>query len=269
MRYLSIGHICEDVTPAGKVLGGSAAYCALTARALGWDGTIVTRAKPTLDLSTLSGIDICHLPDEHTTTFENRYTPEGRTQILHAAAGTMRADDIPDAWRNADVVHLAPIAREIDPGIIHGLARTFVGITPQGWMRQWDSRGHISKGPWEGAEDVLRKADAAVMSIEDVQGNWDIIKRWSEIVPVLAVTQGPRGATVFANGRSEQVPAEQVTEVDPTGAGDVFAAAFFINLQRTGDPLYSAALANRLAAVSVTRVGILGVPTADEVRETI
>lgn len=269
MRYLAIGHICEDVTPAGKVLGGSAAFSALTARALGWDSAVITRAKAELDLTILANVDVCRLHDKRTTTFENRYTPEGRTQIIHEVAGALNATDIPKELLNADIVHLAPIAREIDPGILSAFKRTFIGITPQGWMREWDSRGQVSRCPLGGAEETLRLANAAVLSIEDVNGDWNIIERWSKIVPVLAVTQGAEGATIFAGGKPTRVVAEPAAETDPTGAGDIFATAFFINLQRTGDPLYAAGVANRIAAFSVTRPGILGIPRDEEVRRAM
>jgi sugar/nucleoside kinase (ribokinase family) len=53
--------------------------------------------------------------------------------------------------------------------------------------------------------------------------------------------------------------------VDPTGAGDVFAAAFFINLFETNDAWASARFANQVAALSITRIGLAGIPTAEEV----
>jgi sugar/nucleoside kinase (ribokinase family) len=53
-----------------------------------------------------------------------------------------------------------------------------------------------------------------------------------------------------------------VQEVDPTGAGDIFATVLFIALRR-GDALPAAcALANCIAAQSVTRPRLSGVPTA-------
>jgi sugar/nucleoside kinase (ribokinase family) len=83
---------------------------------------------------------------------------------------------------------------------------------------------------------------------------------------VLVVTQGARGCTVFVNGKHAQhFPALPRTQVDPTGAGDVFAAAFFIHLYETQDPWTSARFANQVAAISVTRPGLDGVPTPDEV----
>jgi sugar/nucleoside kinase (ribokinase family) len=46
--------------------------------------------------------------------------------------------------------------------------------------------------------------------------------------------------------------------VDPTGAGDVFAAAFFVRLTQTGDPWKAARFANRLATASITLEGVGG-----------
>jgi sugar/nucleoside kinase (ribokinase family) len=64
---------------------------------------------------------------------------------------------------------------------------------------------------------------------------------------------------------ARQFPAPPQPEVDPTGAGDVFAAAFFINLYETNDPWASARFANQVAALSITRAGLAGVPTPDEI----
>ena len=84
---------------------------------------------------------------------------------------------------------------------------------------------------------------------------------------VLVITEGARGCTVFVRGqRARYVPAPLVTEVDPTGAGDVFAAAFFIRLRETQSPYRAAQFANGIAANSVTRAGLAGVPSQAEAR---
>ena len=56
---------------------------------------------------------------------------------------------------------------------------------------------------------------------------------------------------------------------DATGAGDVFAAAFFVRLLETRDPWEAARFANRVAAVSVTRPGLQGIPTPTEVQQCL
>ena len=49
-------------------------------------------------------------------------------------------------------------------------------------------------------------------------------------------------------------------EVDSTGAGDVFAAAFFVRLDETGDPRASAGFASCAAGVSIEGVGVARIP---------
>jgi sugar/nucleoside kinase (ribokinase family) len=57
-----------------------------------------------------------------------------------------------------------------------------------------------------------------------------------------------------------------MTEVDATGAGDIFAAAFFTRLYLTRDPWEAARFATQLAAYSVMRVGLEGIPTPEEIQ---
>ena len=60
--------------------------------------------------------------------------------------------------------------------------------------------------------------------------------------------------------------APQVREVDPTGAGDIFAACFFYRLLETRDPWEAARFANQLAAISITRQGLDSAPTVEEIK---
>ncbi|MBI2468198.1 MAG: hypothetical protein HYV62_10340, partial [Candidatus Rokubacteria bacterium] len=56
-------------------------------------------------------------------------------------------------------------------------------------------------------------------------------------------------------------------EVEPTGAGDVFAAAFLIRYNATGDPWDAAAFAAVAGALTVEGEGIAGVPTRERLLE--
>jgi sugar/nucleoside kinase (ribokinase family) len=69
------------------------------------------------------------------------------------------------------------------------------------------------------------------------------------------------GATVFWCGRRKQFPAPPVNEVDPTGAGDIFAAAFFSHMAGGSTAWEAAEYANQLAADSVTHRGLEGIPS--------
>lgn len=265
MHYLVIGHICQDITPKGRVLGGTATYAALTAYALGWTTTVVTRAADDLDLSQLRGIACARLPSDRTTTFENIYTPSGRVQILHAAAGPIRSADLPAQSLTADVVHLGPIVDEVDPELAGSFPHALVGVTPQGWLRQWGASGRVTPRAWVDAEIILSRAGAVVTSLDDVGGDWSVVREWTSYAQVVVATQGRDGCTVYVRGVPTHVSAPSVSEVDATGAGDIFAATFFIRLQQTGDPIASARFANCIAAGSVRRRGLDGAPAPADV----
>ncbi|MGZ9224566.1 MAG: ribokinase, partial [Anaerolineales bacterium] len=54
-----------------------------------------------------------------------------------------------------------------------------------------------------------------------------------------------------------------------TGAGDIFATAFFVRLFTTHDPWEAARFATLLASHTVRRVGLDGIPTAAEIQEAM
>ncbi len=268
VHYLAIGHVAKDLTPAGPQLGGTVSFAALTARALEYSPGVVTACGADLDLSPLAGIPLACTPSIDSTTYENIYGPEGRQQFIRGQAAPLTAAAIPPAWRAAPVVHLAPLAHEIVPALLASLGGSFVGVTPQGWLRQWDEAGRVRAAvdEWSGAAEVLGRANAVVLSLDDIGRDWAVAERWARLAPVLVVTQGAEGCTVFARGHgARQFPAPRQEEVDPTGAGDVFAAAFFVNYYETEDAWASARFANQVAALSVTRVGLASVPSVEEV----
>jgi sugar/nucleoside kinase (ribokinase family) len=263
--YLAIGHLAKDLIPGGARLGGTVAYASLTAHALGYAPGLVTAYGEDLDLGPLTGFARVRGASAASTTFENLYGPHGRTQFIRAQAAPLTPDLIPVAWRRAAIVHLAPLAQEIDPAMAGGFTDAYLGLTPQGWLRAWDAEGRVRRTDWPQAPQTLTHAHAVVLSLEDVRGDWAVLERWAQAARVLIVTEGPRGCTVLVQGQERRrVPVEPRTEVDPTGAGDVFAAAFFIHYYETRDPWASARFANEVAAVSVTRAGLEGVPTPDE-----
>jgi sugar/nucleoside kinase (ribokinase family) len=179
----------------------------------------------------------------------------------------LAAGDIPIEWLRSPIVHLAPMAQEVDPTLASDFGGAFVGVTPQGWLREWDEQGRVRNDPavWTSAEQVLGQANAVVTSLEDLQGDWAVAERWARWGRTLVVTRGAEGCTVFVKGEgARDFLAPRVEQVDPTGAGDIFAAAFFVNYYETGDPWASARFANQVGALSVTRVGLEGVPTREE-----
>ncbi len=266
IEYLLIGHVAMDITPEGLVLGGTAAYSGLTAAALGCDVYVVTSCSEDVNLDPLLDTHLLCIPSDHTTTFENINTAYGRVQQLHSKAEDIRAGAVPTEWSSPDISHLAPICQEVDPKLVHTFTGTFIGITPQGWLRKWDSTGKITHSDIDVLLDVIPHASAVVLSIEDLGHDEEKVKLVASQCPVLVITRSDQGASIFWNGKRLDIQASNVDYVDDTGAGDIFATAFFVYFQHTKNPWEAGRFASFVAATSVTRKGISGTPSSEEIQ---
>ena len=267
--YLVIGHVAHDLTPNGWRLGGTVAYSALTAHALGLRVGVVTAAGRETALAALNDIPVIFIESPQSTTFENIYTEQGRVQYLRSQATRLDFSYVPEIWRRASIVHVGPIANEVDVVLPVDFSPTLFGVTPQGWMRQRAEDGRVSRVAWDHAEPVLQKAGAVVMSREDVNGDDELIEQMAHQTRILVVTESSAGCVLYWNGDRRRFRAPAVHEVDATGAGDVFAAAFFIRLLKTRDPWEAARFATLIASHSVTRVGLNGIPTSQEIEASL
>lgn len=270
-EYVVIGHITKDLTPEGYTIGGTATYAALTARNLGLSVGVVTSFDPGFDPnSVLADISITRTPASETTAFQNLYHNGRREQFIYGLAAPIEPAAVPVAWRQSPIIHLGPLVREIPSEILSIFdSDSLIGVTPQGWMRQWDESGRVVPRRWHEADDVLRRADVLVFSVEDVARMRGEIDRLADLAQIMVVTQGPAGATLFLAGDSTHHPAFEATEVDPTGAGDVFAAAFLIRLRETDDPHEAAHFANAVASLSIEGPGVQGIPARDQVEHRL
>jgi hypothetical protein len=267
--YLLIGHITQDISEEGPQLGGTVTYASLTARALGLRVGIVTSWGEEISLGPLSEFPLVNTSAINSTTFENIATPEGRIQFIYHVANKLDLNLIPETWLKTPIVHVGPVAQEVEPTLIRRFSNTFVGVTPQGWLRAWDADGRIVPCEWPEAAFVLQQVGAAVISSEDVEGDEARIEELASACRVLAVTENNEGVRLFWNGDVRRFRAPQVNVVDTTGAGDIFATAFFFRLYSTRDPWEAARFATQLATISVTRRGLDSIPTVDEIQDCL
>ncbi len=268
--YLAIGHLTRDCYGDEYRLGGSVAYAALTAKALGLRPAIITSFADETLLENLANIPIINLPTLKSTTFSNLNTSIGRLQTIYHRADKLDIYLVPQAWRKVPILHIAPVAQEIEPGLVRSFPDSFIGITPQGWMRAWDDRGLVYATEWPEAAFVLPYVNATVLSIEDVDYNEDRIEEIAASCHILAVTEAAEGARIYWNGDVRRFhPPPDLVELDSTGAGDIFAAAFFIRLFDTRDPWEAGRFATQLASFSITRVGLDSIPTTTEIENTL
>jgi sugar/nucleoside kinase (ribokinase family) len=141
----------------------------------------------------------------------------------------------------------------------------------------------VRPASWGDADRVLPHLRALILSREDLMGpaladpgadalavasadatGAGVARRlaaWARPGLSLVVTDGAAGADLIVGGAVERVPAHPAREVDPTGAGDVFAAAFLSALADGADDRAAVDFAHRAAAYSVEREGLDGIPT--------
>lgn len=249
-------------------MGGTASYSAITASVLGLEAGILTSAHTSSDLSFLCDrVAVVRVPGASTTTFENQYWDGARTQVAYAVAEPLTASLLPDAWRAPMIAHIGPLLGECHPDLRDAFEPgTFLGLTPQGWLRVRDGSGRVHSQVWEGAEAWLARASAVVLSLDDVGRNWSLIDLYAQQTDLLVVTQGWLGGVLFQSGRSSSFSAPDVREVDPTGAGDIFSTCFFTQVAKGCDPEVAVRFASCVAAQSVSRPGLDAVPRSEEVR---
>jgi len=258
--FVAVGHVTLDRTPGGIRPGGAAYYAALTAHRLGLRAALLTSFGPEFPADALPhDLVVVNVPSERTTLFELTAAPRGRQLTVRSRAADLEADRLPDDWHRASLAMLCPVINEVDPSLAGSFAEASVGIVPQGWMRERGAGGAIAPRPWEDAALVLPHAQLLVVSLEDVEPFEKTALEWFQQVPLAAVTRGPEGAILFVNGERYHVEADRATEVDATGAGDVFAATLLIEYQRDANPWEAAAAAACGAAASVEAVGAAGI----------
>lgn len=265
-EYLVIGDLtCDLLADGTSAPGGTTLYAAATAAHLGLRAAMLAGGDPGRPPRLPPGVEVALVPAAARSTFENRYTAQGRVQVLHARGPQLGLADLPPAWRGAPLVHLGPLTGEVSIELAAAFPDALVGVTPQGWMRAWDLPlpAVIRRVPWRPRPAQLRHVDLLVLSIEDVAGDEALAASYARDCHLVVVTRGARGATLYVDGSPQAIAAFPALERDPTGAGDVFMAAMLVRLRETGDPVAAAIFAGAVAACAIEGPGISALPTRD------
>ena len=268
--FVALGHVTFDMQRlAGAERdqpepGGPVAYSAATAGSMGLATGIVTSCSPGYPFnSLLPTTQVVNVPAASTTTFEYLLEDGVRTQWLTSRAAEITRDDVPDSWSTARIVLLGPVANELPLDAADWFSDdSFICAITQGWQRSRDSTGKVVVSP-DVPDGLSERIDAVVVSEADVPSIR--VQVWTETFPIVVATRGRQGARTYADGRLLDVPPVTASEVDATGAGDVWAAAFAIRMVETDDVTLAANFASAAAAMSVEHRGMRGIPTRDQV----
>jgi sugar/nucleoside kinase (ribokinase family) len=265
--YIAVGHVTIDVLADGsRAAGGSALYGALQASRLGRRSLVFTSGVPEEVQALLepyrAEVDVHVVPARDTTTLETQCEGGTRRQRLTAWAGPI----VPDRWWTTEVLHLAPVARELPS---HWQADTaFRGLTAQGLVRHWPvGGGEVSLGtPAPGALGWAAGCDAIVLSAEEQASCAELLEGALAHGALAAITDGPRASTILLpSGERLRAPVSPLAQpVEDLGAGDVFAATLFVALARGLAPEAAGALANAAARARMQGHGPGAIATGAE-----
>jgi sugar/nucleoside kinase (ribokinase family) len=240
-------------------LGGVATYAGLTYRRHGVPTWVVCNVAPveTAILTPLidAAIQVQNGTTPCTTRFVNRLSSGRRRQEAPTLASPIQPHQIAAVLMNVDAVHLGPLHPEdIEAEVYAGLQRDapLVVLDVQGLVRRREQgcvvpavsghlaaalkSAHIVKADQEELRLIL---EAAGSKIETLMDRFDIAE-W-------VVTSGAEGGCIHLRGGPVyRYPAAPIDIADdPTGAGDVFFAAYTVARLRLG---LTAAEASRHAA---------------------
>jgi len=264
---LCVGQVTHDRYGDRIVPGGCAFYAARTFAALGARTALATGVGEDFACDDgLAGLDVMRAAGGRSTVFLNTYPVGGpRVQWIDEVAPAVGPDVLAPRWVVADAVFFGPVFGELVlADWTAAVAGRLVGLGLQGLLKQAGEphpeiagRRAVVARPFAVDEQALAGIDAVFLSEEDIEvfGTATLLGDLRRAVRLVSVTRGERGAVVYRGDEVLEVGVAPCRVVDPTGAGDTYAAAFLFALAR-GDSLADAArLATAAASIVVEAEG--------------
>ncbi|MFB6263568.1 MAG: PfkB family carbohydrate kinase [Bradymonadaceae bacterium] len=267
-----VGHTTHDWYPDRVRAGGCALYGALTYRQLDASAHLVTGIGEHFECEEVfEGVDATVFRRGRTTSFVNLYPDDGpRVQYVGRRAPSLSANDVPTTHLDTDVLHLAPVLREVELAEwVESTEAELIVAGAQGWMKRagptagaespalrgLETPRRVEHDVWDVEPALLGALDLLFVSDEDVAGREELFERWCDEVGLIVRTHGRSGASVYVEGEPRTIPAVEVDPVDPTGAGDTFAAAFTAGIAAGSPPVDAGHLGAAAASVVIEGVG--------------
>ena len=249
MGVLVVGTVAFDSveTPqasAERILGGSAAYFAMTAsfyspvQLVGVIGQDFPQEY--LDLLSGRGVDLEGLKKEKGDTFHwrGRYHEDLNvrdTIELHLNVLEGYVPQLPQSYRDAQYVFLGNIDPNMQLKVLDQLTNSRLVAC--------DTMDHWIQGNPAELQKVLSRVEILVINDSEAKmlsEQHNIVRAARSILKmgprVLLIKRGEYGVLQFTDSSVFATPAYPLEEVfDPTGAGDSFAGGFVGYLARTGD----------------------------------
>jgi len=243
VRVAVVGNLSLDLVDGGPPRVGGPPYYAARALAAGGAAALVraksaegdrSRVLPPLEAL---GLPVEWRPGAATATYAFSYAGDKRTMEVRELGSAWSADDV--GGLDAEWVHVGALFRGEFP------AETLAALTDAGARLSLDGQGLVRParpGPLvlEADPDLSLLDHVSVLKLSEEEalalaGGVDEHSLSGLGVPEVVVTLGSRGSVLVADHQFVHIPADPL-DVDPTGAGDAFAAAYVLERSRGVEP---------------------------------
>jgi len=202
--------------------------------------------------------------------------------LRHSAAGVMPLEGVdPDLFTNVGWLHISGSTLALNESCRAACWRAVELTKAAGGRVSFDPNLRPELLPLEQVEPIfssfLEAADILVPTAGEAQALAGIADddRAAQVLlgdsdKILVYKRGAAGCSVYAGGKRLDVPGFKVREVDPTGAGDCFNAAFLVGLEENWPLEQAARFACAAGALAVTKQGPMeGAPSRREVEALV
>lgn len=234
----------DGTTRMGQA-GGAVLYFALAGWLCGLRVGIVSvrgddYPSDTLDALEKRGIDLAGVRPLGKPGLRTWLLDEGaKRQVVHRLEGprhdtvTPRFDDLPESWHRAAAFHLAPMPMLLQHTLVRALKPLdgLLSLDPYALLRDGDQ--HL----WR---ELLEGLDLFFVSEDEVLLSGDASEGLAALAPTthrvrILHKRGKRGGVLIDGERRIRWWPRVASVVDPTGAGDAFAAGYLAgHLRREG-----------------------------------
>ena len=213
---------------------------------------------------------ICQLPDQTTGIAFVAYQADGsRNFVFSLGAGAHLTRDmlLPELFANLRCFHLMGSTLSMSQNALSVCREALRMAVAAGALISFDpnlrpellapDQARIAFEPFLAAADILLPTASELLLLTAAADEAEAIAHLLAARPnrTIVVTRGPAGCSVYTSAARADVPGFAVTELDPTGAGDCFDAAF-LSATLAGESAPAAArLANACGALAVTAKG--------------
>jgi 1D-myo-inositol 3-kinase len=265
LTVVSVGHVTHDRYGQEITPGGCAFFGAKAVAALGANSRLLTRVgRDFICEKDLENLEVQRVVQGKTTVFTNTY-PQGslRVQLVESQAPSISSDEFPQKWSCPDMLFIAPVMGEMsakDPWVSKIKAK-FTAVGLQGFMKKGedgsDGKRLVIKLPNPLDKSLFKGVDALFLSEEDIElfGQQDLLKTLRTEIPLVFVTKGEEGVDIYSKNKVESTGIYKTKTVDPTGAGDTFAAVTSLGLTAGLTPINAAKLGAAAASIVVEADG--------------